>query len=145
MNNVIRFSPNRMQTEFDRIFNDFFPARHVHRASANGHNGWTPNVDLSESDDGYTLAFDLPGMNKKDITINFQDSVLTVAGNREGVTAEEGQNFLRLERRSGAFERSFKIPNAIQTDKISAAYKDGVLTITLLKAEEVKPIKVKVS
>lgn len=145
MNNVIRFSPNRMQNEFDRIFNDFFPARHVHRASHTSQNNWTPNVDLSESEDGYNLAFDLPGMAKKDITINFQEGVLTVSGNREDAVAGEGQNFLRLERRSGAFERSFKIPNAIQTDKISAAYKDGVLTISLLKAEEVKPIKVKVS
>ncbi len=145
MNNVIRFSPNRMQSEFDRIFNDFFPARHIHRASHNGLNGWTPNVDLSESEDGYTLAFDLPGMNKKDITINFQDGILTVAGTREAAAKEEGHDILRLERRSGAFERSFKIPNAIQTDKISAAYKDGVLTISLLKAEEVKPIKIKVS
>ncbi len=145
MNNVIRFSPNRMQNEFDRIFNDFFPARHVHRTSHTSQNNWTPNVDLSESEDGYILAFDLPGMAKKDITINFQEGVLTVSGNREESVAGEGQNFLRLERRSGAFERSFKIPNAIQTDKISAAYKDGVLTISLLKAEEVKPIKVKVS
>ncbi|MEM8487279.1 MAG: Hsp20/alpha crystallin family protein [Bacteroidota bacterium] len=145
MNNVIRFSPNRMQHEFDRIFNDFFPARHVPRTNHGAQNNWTPNVDLSESEDGYMLAFDLPGMNKKDITINFQDGVLTVSGTREEAVAGEGQNFLRLERRSGGFERSFKIPNAIQTDKISAAYKDGVLTVTLLKAEEVKPIKVKVS
>lgn len=148
MTNLVRFSPNRelnrMQTEIDRIFNDFFPSRPM-RPGQNGATAWSPRVDLSENEDGYQFSFDLPGINKKDITINFQDGVLTVSGVREQEEQKEGENYLRLERSRGEFSRAFTIPHAIQTDKIQAAYKDGVLNITLLKAEEVKPIKVKVS
>lgn len=145
MTNLVRFSPNRelnrMQTEFDRIFNDFFPGRPTQNAT----HAWVPRVDLSENEDGYFFSFDLPGIDKKDITINFQDGVLTVSGERMQEEKKEGENYLRLERSRGEFSRAFNIPHAIQTDKIDAKYKDGVLNITLLKAEEVKPIKVKVS
>ncbi|MFK7844206.1 MAG: Hsp20/alpha crystallin family protein [Rhodothermales bacterium] len=149
MTKIVRFSPGRdlarMQNEFDRIFNDFFPGQHRQHSHSEAHSAWSPLVDLSENEDGYSIILDLPGMNKKDIAINFQDGVLTVSGEKAEREEKEGHNFLRTERRSGVFSRSFKIPNAIQTDKISAAYKDGVLNITLLKAEEVKPIKVKVA
>lgn len=149
MTKIVRFSPGRdlarMQNEFDRIFNDFFPGQHRQHSHSEARSAWSPLVDLSENEDGYSILLDLPGMNKKDIAINFQDGVLTVSGERVETEEKEGHNFLRTERRSGVFSRSFKIPNAIQTDKISASYKDGVLNIALLKAEEVKPIKVKVA
>ncbi len=148
MTKLVRFSPNRelgrMQHEFDRIFNDFFPNR-PNRTFDQAASAWAPQVDLSENEDGYMLNLDLPGLNKKDITINYQDGVLTISGERKAEEKQEGDNYLRIERRSGEFSRSFSIPNAIQTDKINAIYEDGVLNISLLKAEEVKPIKVKVS
>ncbi len=148
MTKIVRFSPNRelnrMQNEIDRLFNDFFPSRY-HRSNNEAPTNWAPRVDLSESDDGYEISLDLPGLNKKDIAINYQDGVLTISGERQATDQKEGHNALRVERRTGAFSRSFNIPNAIQTDKINATYKDGVLNIVLLKAEEVKPIKVKVA
>ncbi len=150
MNKIVRFSPNRelhrMQSEFDRIFNDFFPSRpHFKQGNRSDVSLWSPRVDLSETDEGYTITFDLPGLNKKDIDINYREGILTVSGERAAEEKLEGENILRTERRSGKFSRSFNIPNAIQTDKISANYKDGVLRVSLLKAEEVKPVKVKVS
>ena len=153
MTNIVRFSPNhelsRMQNEFDRIFNDFFPIRsrskHYVRTQDDQLSDWSPRVDLSETDDGYTFSFDLPGLSKKDIDINYKDGILTVSGERLVEEKKEEENFLRVERRSGKFSRSFNIPNAIQTDKISANYKNGVLRVELLKAEEVKPVKVQVS
>jgi len=148
MTNLVRFAPgrelNKMQTEIDRIFNDFFPGR-TYRLEREGLSTWTPRVDLSETEDGYIFSFDLPGINKKDITINFQDGVLTVSGERQFEEKKEEENYIRLERSRGEFSRAFNIPHAIQTDKIQANYKDGVLNIALLKAEEVKPIKVKVA
>ena len=148
MNKIVRFSPTRelhtMQNEIDRLFSDFFPGRRP-LVNSNGPSAWTPRVDVSEHDEGYAISLDLPGMNKKDIAINFREGVLTVSGERQAVDKKEGQNFLRIERLSGAFSRSFSIPNAIQTDKIDAVYKDGVLNISLQKAEEVKPINIKVS
>ena len=148
MTKLVRFSPNRelgrMQNEIDRLFSDFFPSRHY---SFNNEklSSWAPRVDVSEHDDGYAISLDLPGMNKKDIVINYQDGVLNISGERQVEDKKEGHNFLRIERRAGAFSRSFNIPQAIQTDKINATYKDGVLHVALLKAEEVKPIKVNVA
>ena len=148
MNKIIRFSPTRelhtMQNEIDRLFSDFFPSQRP-VVNNNGPSAWSPRVDVSEHDEGYTISLDLPGMNKKDIAINFREDVLTVTGERQAVDTKEGHNFLRIERQAGAFSRSFNIPNAIQTDKIDAVYKDGVLIISLQKAEEVKPINIKVS
>lgn len=149
MTKLVRFSPhrelNRMHSEFDRIFNDFFPGRPYDRNANYSHGAWVPSVDLSENEDGYNIRMDLPGVDKKDITVNYQDGILTISGTRNAEEKKEGDNFLRIERRSGEFSRSFKIPNAIQTNKINAGYENGVLNITLLKADEVKPVKVKVS
>lgn len=147
MTNLIRFAPNtelrRMQREFDRVFNDFFPA-------ANGDSNsdsitWAPRVDLSETDDSYQIRADLPGLSKDDININFHDGSLTISGERRAETKEEGKNYVRVERSTGHFFRSFNIPTAIQSNKIEASYKDGVLNVVVPKAEEVKPLKVKVS
>jgi HSP20 family protein len=148
MTNLIRFSPGtelrRMQHEFDRLFNDFFPA-----ANGNGNEEktavWSPRVDLSETNDTYFIQVDVPGIAKKDLSINYQDGTLTISGERKGETREEGKNYVRTERNFGHFFRSFNIPNAIQADKIQANYTNGVLSIQVPKAEEVKPINVKVS
>ena len=88
MTKLVRFSPNRelnrMQHEFDRIFNDFFPTR-THFRGTHQAAQWAPRVDLSETEDGYTLKLDLPGLDKKDITVNFQDGVLTISGERKQI------------------------------------------------------------
>ena len=148
MNSLIRLTPNtelrRMQREFDRVFNDFFPAtREVSLQGAKA--GWSPRVDVSETDNGYQFVADLPGIPKEDISINFHDGALTISGKRNHENKEEGKNFLRVERTSGEFFRSFNIPNAVQSDKIEATYTNGVLEVHVPKAEEVKPQKVKIS
>ena len=148
MNSLIRFTPNselrRMQREFDRVFNDFFPA--TRDLSAKGeHAAWAPRVDLSETENAYQIVADLPGIPKDEINVNFHEGVLTISGKRNNEIKEEGKNFLRIERANGEFHRSFKIPVAIQSDKIEASYKDGVLEVHVPKAEEVKPQRVNIS
>ena len=147
MTNLIRFTPNtelrRMQREFDRVFNDFFPVPHASHATKA--TTWAPRVDISETEDGYQIIADLPGLNKEDISINFHDGTLTISGERKAETKEEGKNYVRVERSTGEFYRSFTIPTAIQFDRIVANYKDGVLQVEVPKAEEVKPMKVKIS
>ena len=147
MTNLIRFTPNtelrRMQREFDRVFNEFFPVAHASHATKAS--TWAPRVDLSETEDAYQIRADLPGLQKEDININFQDGTLTISGERKAEAKEEGKNYVRVERSTGEFYRSFNIPTAIQSDKIAAHYKDGVLQVVVPKAEEVKPLKVKVS
>ena len=148
MNSLLRFTPNtelrRMQREFDRLFTDFFPATRE-LAVSREKTAWAPRVDLSETENAYEIVADLPGIPKKDITINFHEGVLTISGTRAKETKDENKNFLRVERTTGDFYRSFSIPNAVQSDKIEAAYNDGVLEVRIPKAEEVKPQKVKIS
>ena len=148
MNSLIRFSPNselrRMQREFDRLFNDLLPATNTGNGSDNTA-VWAPRVDLSETEDAYQIRADLPGIDKKDITINFHEGVLSISGERKAESKDEGKNYVRIERSTGHFFRSFNIPNAIKSDKIDASYKDGVLEVSVPKAEEVKPLRINVS
>lgn len=148
MANLIRFSPGhelrRMQNEIDRLFNDFFPTPNE-KVAEEKTAVWTPRVDLSETEDAYILKLDVPGIDKKDLSINFQDGTLTISGERKSDNREEGKNFVRIERQFGHFFRSFNIPAAVKADKIEAKYTNGELEIQVPKAEEVKPISVKVS
>lgn len=148
MANLIRFAPNhelrRMQHEIDRLFNDFFPTTNGNSSEDKG-SVWTPRVDLSETHDAYFIHIDLPGIDKKDLTINFQDGTLTVSGERKAEVRDEGKNYVRIERNFGHFFRSFNIPTAVKADKIKANYADGVLLIEVPKAEEVKPFNIRVS
>ena len=147
MNSLIRFSPGselrRMQHEFDRLFNGFFPTANGnsrHDASV-----WSPRVDLAETNDAYVIQLDAPGIDKKDIAINFQDGTLTISGERKAEEKTDEKTFVRVERSYGRFSRSFSVPNGVKSDKIKASYTDGVLSIHVPKAEEVKPVQVKIS
>ena len=97
--------------------------------------GFVPAVDVHETEKAYTLSFDLPGVNPKDVKIEVENGTLTVAGTRTFEQAE-GTNPRRLERVSGAFQRSFRLRAKVDQDAIQAKYKDGVLTIELPKAPE---------
>ena len=145
MASLIRLSPNseirRMQREIDRLFNDLIP---VSGSSSDTAAVWSPRVDLSETDDAYLIRVDLPGIDKNDITINFHEGTLTVSGERKAEAKKEGTNYVRIERSTGHFHRSFNLPTAIQSNKIDASYKDGVLDINVPKAEEVKPVRINV-
>ena len=97
--------------------------------------GFVPAVDVHETEKSYTLSFDLPGVNPKDVKIEVENGSLTVAGTRT-FENPEGVNARRLERVSGAFQRSFKLRAKVDQDAIQAKYRDGVLTIELPKAPE---------
>lgn len=141
---LVRLNPNPFSNfvrEFDEAFGNFG------RTVENGHrNTWSPSVDVVEDKDNFTLTVELPGMSKKDLSINYEDGQLTVSGERKYENTDEGNNYLRREIRYGKFSRSFKVTTDIKIDDISATFKDGLLSITLPKAEEAKPraIEVKV-
>ena len=97
--------------------------------------GFSPAADVSEDDTNIFIAIDLPGMNKKDISISYKDDILTVKGTRK-IEADESQHFIRKERQIGSFSRSFPVPGGIDSSAIKATFREGVLTITLPKAEE---------
>ncbi len=106
--------------------------------------GWTPALDLHQDNDNVVATVELPGMRKEDIDISLHDGVLTIAGERQS-SSGEGENAERTERFSGKFRRSITLPTRVDAGKVTASYKDGILTVTLPKAEEAKPKKVEVT
>ena len=110
-------------------------------------NDWTPAVDIIEDNDNFVVIADLPGLTKKDISINIKENMLTISGERKTTAKDEDKNYCRAERRFGTFKRSFQLTDQVVASKITASFKDGVLTVNVPKAEEVKPkeIEIKVS
>jgi HSP20 family protein len=106
--------------------------------------GWSPALDLYQSNDNVTAVVELPGMRKEDIDISLHDGTLTISGEskRESSNGEKAE---RTERYIGAFRRSIALPTRVDASKVSATYQDGILKVTLPKAEEVKPKQIQVS
>lgn len=107
--------------------------------------GWMPVIDLYEDKDNFTLNAELPGMKKEDINISLGDGVLTIAGERKPDKKYETAEACRAERFFGKFHRSVALPKPVAADKVTAVYKDGILTVTLPKIEEVKPRQIEVN
>src|SRR6184192_2373685 len=105
--------------------------------------GWSPALDLYQNNDNVIAVVELPGMRKEDIEISLQDGMLTISGERKRESSSNGDNAERTERYIGAFRRSIALPTRVDANKVSATYRDGILTVTLPKAEEVKPSKFK--
>ncbi len=128
---LLRRDMNRMFDEFfrgDMLADDSFFTR-----------DWTPAVDVVENNDSYILKAELPGMTKDDVKITLENNVLTIRGEKKDEFEKKEKNFHRIERSYGAFERSFTIPGSIKSENIDAQYNNGILTLTLPKAEEAKP------
>ncbi len=106
---------------------------------------WSPAVDVAETEEAITLHIELPGMKQEEIDIELTGDTLTIRGERKRVREEQKDNFVRVERSYGRFQRSFTLATPVQNDKVSAAYRDGVLEITLPKSEETKPRKIAVT
>ena len=131
----------RMQEEMNRYFDDFFGEQR--RGLAEG--AWLPSVDVSETDAEFVVRAELPGMTQDNIEINVQDNVLTLKGEKKQEKKEEKENFHRLERSYGSFSRSFTLPAGVKPEDIKASFKDGVLEVTMPKAEEAKPQKIAIT
>jgi len=131
-----------IQTEVNRLF-DSWSGRPATSALAD--RMWLPAVDVQETKADIVLSFDIPGVNEKDVQVSMTGDLLTVKGERRFERESNGdQSYHRVERLYGKFERSVQLPFPVQTDKIKATYRDGVLTIKLPKAEELKPREIKI-
>jgi len=104
---------------------------------------WAPLVDIVENDKAYELMAEIPGMSKEDIHLSLEDNLLTINGNKE-TRFDDGIVRHRNERSSGKFERSFRLPKEVKSNEIKAKYENGILTVTLPKAEEVKPKEISI-
>jgi HSP20 family protein len=107
--------------------------------------GWSPALDLYQSNDNVIAVVELPGMRKEDIEISLHDGTLTISGERKRENSSNGDKTERTERYVGTFRRSIALPTRVDAGKVSATYRDGILTVTLPKAEEVKPKQIQVS
>lgn len=106
--------------------------------SAWGGQGTLGRTDLSETDSGYELQIDLPGMTKDEISVDLSDGVLTVSGERSDEHEDKRKGYYLSERSYGSVRRSFRVPDSVKTDEIKADFKDGVLTLSMPKSEEAK-------
>ena len=129
------YRPMALQREFDRLFNGW------HMPDT----GWHPAIDIRENETGFVVVADLPGMTAEDVKISVKENGLMITGEKKQEEKTEESTYYRIERSYGSFERSFRLPSKIDTEKITAEYKNGVLTVTLPKVEEVKPKEITVS
>jgi len=124
-----------------RLFEDAFTRFLNEPASSRP---WSPAVDIYETENELVLKADLPELNQKDIDVRMENQTLTIAGERKFEKDEAKKGFHRIERSYGQFVRSFAVPNTFDTEKISAEFHNGVLTVSLPKKEAAKPRQVKV-
>ena len=106
---------------------------------------WTPALDVQEDKDNFSVRVELPGLKREEIEVSLDDGALVISGERKTETVGEGTEVHRRERFYGKFQRTLAFPSEVVTDKVQAAYKDGVLTVTLPKAEQAKPKQIVVS
>jgi HSP20 family protein len=105
---------------------------------------WAPVVDIYETDEKMVIKAELPGLKKEDIDIEVRDNTLTLKGERKFEKEIKQENYHRVERAYGSFQRSFTLPSTIKQEAIEATFKDGILEVSLPKAAEVKPKKVEI-
>jgi HSP20 family protein len=108
---------------------------------------WAPAVDVMEKDEEFQIRAELPGVEKKDVKLSVENGVLLISGHREQEKEEKGKRYHRMERAYGNFARSFTVPEAVDTEKVTADFKNGLLTVRLPKSEKARPksIEVKVT
>jgi HSP20 family protein len=144
MTYITRFEPFRdllnLQNQMSRVFQDF--GRGSDELLTSG--TFVPPVDIYEDEHSIVLKLEVPGMNEKDIDIKLEDNTLTVRGERNFEKEEKEENFHRIERRYGAFARSFTLPNTVNPENVEANYENGVLRIKLAKRAEAKPKQIKI-
>ena len=127
--------------EIDRMFSEIFNGGSV----AEREGSWMPRADVHETDDSYLVQLDVPGIDKRAVKVKFEDNTLTVTGERKYDNKEEGKSYRHVERVYGTFNRTLKLPKDVVAERISASYKNGVLEITLPKAEVVKPKEIEIN
>lgn len=134
------FIPMRsLQREIDRLFGDYVPFFGENDTESAV---WAPKVDMTETASEYVVTMEVPGIPKENIHVGLEDHRLTVTGERKDDTKKEDENRLVIERSYGSFYRSMSLPHAAGDKKVDAELRDGVLTITIQKAEESKPRRI---
>jgi HSP20 family protein len=136
----------RLRREMDSLFDRFF---HEPWSVSGLERSWSglaaaPRTDLADSENEVTVSMELAGVDPKDVEINISGGMLTVRGEKKAEKEEQKRDYHYVERQFGSFERTVQLPSTVDPEKVDAAYKNGVLTITIAKHPGAKPKKIKV-
>ena len=141
MNRLMSLIPRDRLTPSGDLFDRFFDDWNV-SSFIGGENELIPAFDITENDKEFIVTAELPGIDSKDVDITISDGILSVKGEKKHEKEDKGEDYHRVERRFGSFNRSFRIPGKVESDKIDASYKDGVLKVLLPKAEGTESKKI---
>lgn len=140
-------TPSQLQTQlanatdpFRTFFEDWLPTTNRITAPA-----FAPSMNVIESNDGYKVMLDLPGVAKDEVNVAFAEGVLTVSGERKREESTKDGRWHVIERSHGSFARSLRFPSDVDTSKVGAEMKDGVLTVTLPKSAQSKSRKIAIN
>ena len=128
------------QDDVQRAFRQFFGD-----ADASLSGVFSPALDVEENDNEFTLHVEVPGVKPDDVEVSIEENVLTIAGARDFYDEKSVDGFRRIERRFGRFHRAVRLPDRVDPDRVRAAYKDGLLTVTVPKSESAKPRRVTIA
>lgn len=146
LSSVTRWNPTASlltnRDPFFRLFDTFFQEGQGEDVA---NRTWTPPVDIQETEEGYRLMAELPGLTKENINITLENNVLRLTGERKFEKDAKKDGYHRIERLYGNFSRSFVLPQQVSSDKVQAAFENGILTITVPKAEQAKPRKIEIA
>jgi HSP20 family protein len=133
----------KVRSEMDKLWDTFLWGRPRKRGSE-GEEEWLPAVDVTETKNDIIVNCEISGMDPKDLEISLSDGTLTIRGEKKQEKEESEENYQLLERNYGSFIRLIPIPKEVESDKISASYKDGVLKVTLPKSAKTKKKEIKI-
>ena len=134
---LVKWNPTRsLMTDFDRIFDSMFTHDLPQFSSTKS---WMLAVDVNETETEFFLSADMPGLDKKDVSVDIHDGVITIKGERAIDNEKSTDDYRIRERQLGSFNRSFRLPDNVNEDKVAAKFKNGVLTVTLPKTKEILP------
>lgn len=131
-----------LHSDFNNLLGRFFPdmpMRFYDRDELR------PRTDVEEHESHYTIIAEVPGLKKSDIAVTFQDDTLTISGESKAAENVDSATYRHMERHHDKFARSFRLPNPVKADSITATVTDGLLTITVPKAEEAKPHQIQIA
>lgn len=130
-----------LRREMDRLWENFFVERPLGRIRERE---WAPSLDMSETKDNYVVKVEVPGIDAKHMDISLTGDVLTIRGEKSQEKEEKEEDYHLVERSYGSFSRSVRLPAEVESNKIKASYKNGILRITLPKSEKAKAKEVKI-
>ncbi|MCK4537451.1 MAG: Hsp20/alpha crystallin family protein [Candidatus Krumholzibacteria bacterium] len=131
------------RSEMDDLFNNLFLFNR--RRLDSDYRGWTPRVDIQEHENDFEISAEIPGMDKDEISIEVQENILTIRGEKKTEEKVAENNYHLCERSTGSFERSFTLPDNTDPEGVDAEYKNGVLKITVPKTIKAQPKEIKVN